>query len=110
MSYSRSPRAVRSMTVGRGGMPRNLAIQRGHPTAVVALTGGRGQLGVDVLEVLVGQLDLARGPVLLEVRDPLGSRDRDDIVALGQDPGERELPGRHALLLGELAHLRCQLL
>src|SRR3954454_11920372 len=106
MSYSRSPRADRSMTVGTRGMPRNLAVQRRHPTAVVALARGLRQLGVDALEVRVGQLKLGRSPVLLEVRDPLGAGDRDDVLALCQHPRKRELAGRDALLLGELADLR----
>src|SRR5436190_5037386 len=108
MSYSRSPRADRSMTVGTRGMPRNLAIQRCHPAAVVALPGDLGQLGVDALEVFVGQLDVARGPVLLDVGDALGSGDRDDVVALREHPCECQLARRDALLLGELADLRRQ--
>src|SRR4051794_35844911 len=106
MSYSRSPRADRSTTVGTRGMPRNLSIQRRHPAAVVALAGGLRQLGVDPREVLARQLDVARRPVLLEVGDALRAWDRHDVVALRQDPGERELPGGDALLLGELADLR----
>src|SRR3954452_4453721 len=106
MSYSRSPRADRSTTVGTRGMPRNLAVQHRHPTAVVALAGHLGQLGVDVPELVVAELDLRRAPVLLEVGHALGAGDRDDVVALRQHPGQRELPGRDALLLGELADLR----
>src|SRR6478735_1331860 len=98
MSYSRSPLADRSTTVGTRGMPRNLAIQRCHPTAVVALAADRRQL------------DLARAPVLLEIGHALGAGDRHDVVALGEHPRQRELARRRALLLGELAELRRQLL
>src|SRR5690349_9691259 len=108
MSYSRSPLADRSTTVGTRGMPRNLAIQRGHPAPVVALAAGRGQLGVDPREVVLGQLDVARAPVLLEVGHALGAGDRDDVVALGEHPRQRQLARRRALLLGELAELRGQ--
>src|SRR5919112_939995 len=105
MSYSRSPRADRSTTVGTRGMPRNLAVQRRHPTAVVALAGRLGQLGVDALQVILAQLDLGRAPVLLEVGHALGAGDRHDVLAPRQHPRERKLPGRDALLLGELADL-----
>ena len=58
MSYSRSPRAVRSMTVGTRGMPDpsaprgRLAADRSHPALVVALAGGLGQRVVDPREVV----------------------------------------------------------
>src|SRR5436305_3343006 len=99
MSYSRSPRADRSTTVGTRGMPPNLSVQRRHPASVVALAGNLGQLGLDASDVVVAQADLRRAPVLLEVGDALGARDGDDVLALGKDPGERELARRDALLL-----------
>src|SRR4051794_25930277 len=108
MSYSRSPRADRSTTVGTRGMSRNLLIQRRHPAAVVALARDLRQLGVDALEVRAGQLDVKRGPVLLEIGDALRPRDRDDVIALRQHPRQRELAGGDALLLGELADLGCE--
>src|SRR4029434_6472702 len=45
--------------------------------------------------------DRRRGAVLLQVAAPLGARDRHDVVALRQHPGDRELRGRDALLGGE---------
>ena len=43
------------------------------------------------LEVLAGELDLERAEVLLEIGDPLGARDRDDVLAAAEDPGQGEL-------------------
>src|SRR5262249_49837580 len=48
--------------------------------------------------------DVERAEVLLQVRAPLRARDRDDVVALREDPRERELRGPAALLRGELLH------
>ena len=40
-----------------------------------------------------------------EVAHPLGAGDGDDVVTLGEHPGERELAGRAALGGRDLAHL-----
>src|SRR5262249_16051952 len=47
-----------------------------------------------------------RGCVLLEVAAPLRSRDRDDVGALREHPGDRELRRRDALLRSDLLDLR----
>jgi len=48
----------------------------------------------------------AVGPeVLLQVGDALGAGDRDDVVALGEDPGEGQLAGGAAVALGEALDL-----
>ena len=36
---------------------------------------------------------LGRADVLLQIAAPLGARDRHDVLALRQHPGERQLPG-----------------
>src|ERR671930_2146723 len=105
MSYSRSPRAERSMTMGTRGIWRNLAVERRHPLRGVAVTQALGQRRGDLGEVLGGQLDVERADVLLETLDAPGAGDRDDVVALREHPGERELRWGHALRCGELLDL-----
>jgi hypothetical protein len=51
------------------------------------------------------ELDVERSNVLLEVGAALGAGDRDDVVALSEQPGERKLGRRHALFGGELLSL-----
>src|SRR3954463_8445791 len=102
MSYSRSPRALRSTTIGTRGMPRNLAVDRAHHRFGVAQARGLGQRLRDRAQLIAGQLHVGGRHVLLEVGAALGARDRDDVVALVQDPRERELARGHALAGGEL--------
>src|ERR1035437_1729399 len=74
-----------------------------HAARRVALTGGdpgRGDL-VDGGEVFITERDVHCGDVLLQVGDPPGARDRDDVRALGKHPGKGELAGRHALAFGD---------
>ena len=52
-------------------------------------------------QVVGGEVHVGGADVLLEVGDPLGAGDRDDVVALREHPGERELAGRAALVLGD---------
>ena len=44
-----------------------------------------------------------RRDVLFQVLAFFGSRNRHDIISLGEEPGDRELRGRDALLRGDLA-------
>ena len=85
---------------GREAGARALAVDRLHPGGVVALArgGARRQDVVEPLQVAVGQLDLERADILVEIFDALGARDRHDVLALRQHPGERELGGGAALL------------
>ena len=46
-----------------------------------------------------GQGDAGRAGVLLEVTQPSGAGDRDDVLALGQHPRERDLRGRGAVAI-----------
>ena len=59
--------------------------------------GERVELG----EVLGGELQVRRGGVLLQPRAPLRARDRDDVVALREQPGERDLRRRRVAPLGD---------
>jgi hypothetical protein len=52
---------------------------------------------VDALEIARGQRHAERADVVLEVHDARGSRDRDDVVALMEQPREGELRGGASL-------------
>src|SRR5919197_4452927 len=95
MSYSRSPRAERSMTMGTRGIWRNLAVERRHPLRGVAVTQALGQRRGDLGEVRGGQLDVERADVLLETLDAARAGDRDDVVALREHPGESQMRRGH---------------
>ena len=80
---------------------RRLAVHRLHSALVIALAGGgaRRQDLLEPFQVFVGQLHLQGADVLVEVADVLGAGDRDDVLALRQDPGQCELRGVAPLLL-----------
>jgi hypothetical protein len=59
----------------------------------VALTGGRGEV-VEPLDLLSGQLDGVCADVLLDPGDPLGAGNRGDVLALREQPGQRDLRRR----------------
>src|SRR6185295_8033721 len=64
---------------------------------------GAGRHGlVDPLEVARAQRDRERAQVFFEIAAALGPGDRQDVVALRQEPRQRELTGLHALLLRDL--------
>src|SRR5690349_18128273 len=85
-------------------LPRTarLAVDRFHSALVVALArrGARRQNLIEALEVGVGQLHVHRADILVEILDVLGAGDRNDVIALREHPGESELRGGAALLLG----------
>src|SRR5437867_669370 len=69
-----------------------------HDLGIAEPGGGAGRHdGVDRRQVLGRERDRERARVLLEVRPPLGPRDGDDVLALREHPGERELRGLAAL-------------
>ena len=68
------------------------AVDRGHVRLVVPGAGGRGQ-GVEPLELVGGEHDGVGGGVLLDAGDAAGAGDGGDVVALGQQPGQRDLGG-----------------
>src|SRR5580693_7332517 len=59
-----------------------------HVRFVVALAGGRRQVA-EPFELVSAQLDAVGGGVLLDAGDPPGAGDRGDVVALGEQPGQR---------------------
>ena len=64
----------------------------------MALAGGRCQV-VQPLNLPGAQLDAIGSGVLLDARDPLGTGDRGDVVALREQPGQSDL-GRCCTRLG----------
>src|SRR3989475_10509698 len=69
-----------------------------HRLGIAEPGGGAGRHDrVDRRQVLGRERDRERARVLLEVRPPLGPRDGDDVLALREHPGERELRGLAAL-------------
>jgi hypothetical protein len=77
----------------------------------IPVTGGSALGGglVDPAQVLIRQVDVGGRRVLLQIRDPLGAGDGDDVriavaAALRHHPRQRQLGGRHALLVGDLLH------
>ena len=68
----------------RSRAPRRVAAAGGH-------AGRRDRL--EPGEVVGGELDGRGGDVVLQVGPPLGARDRDDVRALGEHPGQRQLAG-----------------
>src|SRR5947208_9298928 len=66
------------------------AVDGGHVRLVVAFAGGRRQVA-EPFELVVAELDGVGGGVLLDAGDPPGAGDRGDVVALGEQPGQRDL-------------------
>src|SRR5436189_755850 len=64
------------------GSATALKVDRGHADLVVAVPRHGRHLGLDPLQVLVGELQVGRPRVLLEILPPLGAGDRHDVVAL----------------------------
>src|SRR4051812_46383969 len=83
-----------------------LAVDRGHAHAVVAVTRRLRYLGVDAGEICLRQLHVGRGEVLLEVLAAFRAGYGDDVAALRQYPRERELAGGARFLACELLDLR----
>ena len=66
----------------------------------MALAGGRREV-VQPFDLLGAQLDAVGGGVLLDAGDPLGAGDRGDVVALREQPGQRDLRRCGARLGGD---------
>src|SRR3954464_13335501 len=79
-----------------------LAVDRRHAPLVIAGTGGGAgrQDLVQARQLVRAQSYVERFDILVEIGPPLGARDRNDIVALRQYPGQSELRGADALRLG----------
>ncbi len=74
------------------------AVDGGHVSFVVAFAGGWREV-VEPFDVIGAQHDAVCGCVLLDSGDPLGAGDRGDVVALRQQPGQRDL-GRSGARFG----------
>src|SRR5579875_3653115 len=59
---------------------------------------------VDALQVRRREPDSRRAQVVLQVASPLRARNRDDVLALREHPGQRQLGGGAALLPGDLLY------
>jgi hypothetical protein len=76
------------------------AVDDGHVPLVVALAGRRREV-VQPFDQPGAQFDLVGGGILLDTRDPLGSGDRRNVVALREQPGQRHLRRCGARLGGD---------
>jgi hypothetical protein len=65
-------------------------VNGGHIPFVVALAGGRGKV-VQPFDLACGQLDAVGGGILFDAGDPLGARNRSDVITLGEQPSQRDL-------------------
>src|SRR4051794_21380425 len=94
---------ARPTRCGRGRWPR-LQTERLHRLGwiAVALRRTHRERLVEAPEVVVGELNLRRGHVLLDVLHALRTRDRDDVLAAAQDPGDRDLARLDVVLAGDL--------
>src|SRR2546422_1236514 len=89
-------------------MPASSAVHLRHLLLVVPGPGHlvRAQGRVECRQVRGGERHGYRADVLLDMAPPLAAGNRHDVRALVQQPGERDLTRRHALLRGQLAHRR----
>src|SRR5215469_14061547 len=60
---------------------------------------------IEMLQISWRQLHIQRAKILVKVRAPLCSRDRNDVFALRQHPGECQLCRRAMLLCGRFFHM-----
>src|SRR5262245_64253682 len=84
-----------------------LAIYGGHHDGLIAVARGcaRREGGVDFRKLAVRQNHIGRAGVLLEILATLGAEERHDVLALREQPSERELGRRDFLCSCQLAHL-----
>jgi hypothetical protein len=87
---------------GRCSLATTPAAAVGDPVARPG-TARRGRL--EPLEVAGGQHYVGRDGVLFEALDPLRARDRDDVRALREQPGQRQLSGRDATFVRQALQL-----
>src|SRR3989442_9505879 len=89
-------------------MLSSLPVDRPHSPFRVPLAGGDafGRHAVDASQVGRTEINGGGRDVLLQVAPPLGAGDGNDVLALREQPGERELRRRATLLYRQLLHLR----
>src|SRR5262249_7478888 len=68
-------------------------------------SSGRRRDRVELFELLRRQVNIRRREVLLEVLSALGSRNREDLVAAGEDPCQRDLSGCGASAPSDLLNM-----
>jgi len=94
-------------TFGRLRKIRNLSIHDLHSgfwvTRSCRSTGG--QDAINLGNVLGGQPNLQGANIILKVPPPLGAGNGNDVISLGQHPGERKLCRRATLPRGKRLHL-----
>src|SRR5579884_2059314 len=104
-SPARTPRALLDPIIlsllSRTSLGSRLQVSQRALVVAGAGAGAQRRLRVETAHVLGAQLDLDRGCVLLQVGAPRRPRDRDQILAPGQDPGQGELGRRAAPLRGD---------
>src|SRR5215211_657721 len=83
-----------------------LAAYGPHLLFAVALAGGRSARHglLDAGEVVLGERYTGGAGVIFEVLAALGPRDGNDVITLGEQPSEGELPRGDPLAFGDLAH------
>src|SRR2546422_7897138 len=81
-------------------MLSSLPVDRPHSPFRVAVAGGDpfGRDAVDASQVGRSEMNGGGRDVLLQVAPPLGAGDGNDVLALREQPGERELRRRATLL------------
>jgi hypothetical protein len=82
---------------------RGLAVDRLQGGRSVSLAGDlvQGEGGLELCYLRGGQVNVYSSRVLFEILPAFGSGDRDQIVALGQDPCEGKLTGLDAATIGD---------
>src|SRR5581483_9924499 len=71
----------------------------------LAGSGSGGKYFLDASQIINRQLHIQCADILLEILPPFGAGNGNDVIPLGQDPGERQLRRRAALLLSQLLNL-----
>ena len=98
-------RSAVSVSAAIAGPLAPLAIEDRHLLGVVALACDdvdRGRL-LDACQVVLGEVDVDRAERLGEPLAGARADERDDVLAAGEDPGDRELGDGRVLLGGDCA-------
>src|SRR5271165_363268 len=91
--------SIRFCIVSSSGLAVNCGVEGFRNRC--ALDVDRGEGFVDLTKILLGQLDVGRRQVVVEMLKPGASRDRHDPWFLSEQPGERDLRRCDALARGE---------
>src|SRR5207248_1070202 len=83
------------------------AVDFGHLPFAVSRARRRRQGSLELRQIGRGEHHIRGGHVLLEVFAPLRPRNRRDVLAPAQEPGERDLTRRRAFSLRHVLHRGC---